>query len=68
MALSKMTRSGVSCGKQVPQLGEHANQWIPPLKVYNDKNIRLADKAGQLGLIIGQYLRIDPMPDPNELA
>jgi hypothetical protein len=44
------------------------NQSIPPLKVYSNNNLRVANKAGQLGLTIGQYLRVDPMPDPIELA
>jgi hypothetical protein len=36
--------------------------------VYNDKNLRLAGIAGQQGLTISQYLRLDPMPKSDELA
>jgi hypothetical protein len=59
MALSKdppkKTGSVVSRGKKVPQLEEHAKQSIPPLKVYNNKNLCLANIMGQQVLLLVNF-------------
>jgi hypothetical protein len=48
--------------------GKAIDSPTPPLKVYSDKNLHLANVARRQGLTVGQFLGLDDMPKPDELA